>query len=58
MGRIHDNHFKEQIMNKYPVMATSAGNPVGDNQNSLSTNPRSSVHAKSAAACGTVTRVS
>jgi hypothetical protein len=41
-------------MNKYPVMATSAGNPVGDNQNSLSTDPRGSVHAKSAAACGTL----
>ena len=30
-------------MNKCPVMTTAAGNPVGDNQNSLTAGPRGPV---------------
>ena len=32
----HDNHFKEQIMDKYPVITAAAENPFGVNQNSFS----------------------
>jgi hypothetical protein len=54
-ARNHDNHFKEQIMNKYPVMTAAAENPVGDNQSSFTASPRGVVNARSAAACGTFT---
>lgn len=30
-------------MNKCPVMTTAAGNPIGDNQNSLTAGPRGPV---------------